>query len=83
MRVELSPKVTKYLNSMDRSIKNRIVAALTKLSEEPPQGNIRAMAGRDGYRLRVGDYRLLFDVTDTAIIVYDIGTRGQIYRGGR
>lgn len=82
MNVELSPKAAKYLSRLDNPIKDRIKAALRKLSEEPPQGDIKAMSGRDGYRLRVGNYRLLFDIMDNVIIVYEIGLRGQIYKGG-
>jgi mRNA-degrading endonuclease RelE of RelBE toxin-antitoxin system len=32
------------------------------------------------YRLRVGNYRLLFKIAEDAILIYDIGLRGQIYK---
>ena len=41
------------------------------------------MIGRDGYRLRVGGYRVLFDIIDNEIAVYEIGLRGQVYKGRR
>lgn len=82
MKVELSPKAAKYLSKLNEPMKGRIKSALLKLAKEPPQGDIKAMSGRDGYRLRVGQYRLLFDMTESAIIVYEIGPRGQIYKGG-
>ena len=40
------------------------------------------MVGRDGYRLRIGDYRALFDIIDNEIVVHEIGSRGQIIKGG-
>ena len=83
MIVELSPKVNKYLVALDAPIKERIKNALHKLSLEPPRGDIVYMSGKDGFRLRVGKYRLLFDITDGKIIVHDIGLRGQIYKQGR
>jgi len=83
MQVELSPKTAKYLSKLDAPIKERIKKALLKLSEEPPQGDIKSLVGKDGYRLRVGSYRILFDMTEHSIIVYDIGLRGQIYKKGR
>lgn len=83
MKVELSPKAAKYLSKLDTPIKERIKSALIKLSINPPQGDIKSMSGQDGYRLRVGKYRLLFDVTECSIIVYDIDVRGQIYKKGR
>lgn len=83
MKVEISPKAYKYLNSLDNPIKKRLKNALFKLSNDPPAGDIAAMQGKDGFRLRVGGYRLLFDIIDGKIIVYDIGLRGQIYKRGR
>jgi len=81
MIVELSPKSKKYFDGLDSSIQNRIKAALRKLAQEPPQGDVAALSGQDGYRLRVGKYRLLFDKLNDKIIIYDIGLRGQIYKG--
>lgn len=80
MNVELAPKVAKYLSRMDNKSKERIVSALKQLSKEPPHGDIKKMQGKDGFRLRVGKYRALFDVTENSIIVYDIDVRGQIYK---
>ena len=81
MTVEISPKAEKYFNSLDKPIQARIENALRKLAHEPPQGDIVSLSGKDGFRLRVGKYRLLFDITDDKIIIYDIGLRGQIYKG--
>ncbi len=83
MNVVLSPKSDKYLKALDAPMRERIKNALRKLSLEPPQGDIVSLSGKDGFRLRVGKYRLLFDIMDDRIIVYDIGLRGQIYKQGR
>ena len=79
----LSPKAAKYLKRLNEPQKGRIIKALEQLSKEPPEGDIKTMVGRDGYRLRVGDYRLLFDIIDDEIAVHEIGLRGQIYKGRR
>jgi mRNA interferase RelE/StbE len=81
MKVELSPKAAKYLTRLNEPIKGRIKIALHKLSNEPPQGDIKAMSGQDGYRLRIGGYRILFGIKDNKIVIIDIGLRGQIYKG--
>lgn len=83
MNVVLSPKAAKYLKRLNQPIKGRIIEALEDLAKEPPEGDIRAMAGRDGYRLRIGGYRALFDIMENEIVVYEIGPRGQIYKGRR
>ena len=83
MQVELSPKAVKYLSKLDSITKERIKKALKKLSFEPPQGDIKSMTGKDGFRLRIGKHRVLFDIINDNIIVYDIDVRGQIYKSGR
>ena len=83
MKVELSPKVHKYLLRLDSETRERLRKAFIKLSLEPPQGDISSLSGKDGYRLRVGKYRALFDIIDNSIVVYDINVRGQIYKKGR
>lgn len=80
MEVEVSPKAVKYLSKIDTVLKNRIIRALRKLQSEPPEGDIKKMKGKDGFRLRIGKYRALFDVMENKIIVYDIDVRGQIYK---
>jgi len=81
MNVVLSSRAAKYLESLNNPFKIRIKAALKKLELEPPQGDIKAMSGRDGYRLRVGSYRVLFGIKDNTIVIADIAPRGQIYKG--
>ena len=81
MNTFLSPKAAKYLERLNEPIKGRIKAALKKLEQEPPKGDIKLLAGRDGYRLRVGGYRILFDIVSDTIIITEIGPRGKIYKG--
>jgi mRNA interferase RelE/StbE len=42
-------------------------------------GDVKNLVGISGKRLRVGDFRVLFEETETAIIVTRIGPRGEIY----
>ena len=45
------------------------------------KSTIVKLQGKDGYRRRVGDYRVVFDITETEVIVYKIAPRGQAYKG--
>ena len=81
MNTVLSPTAAKYLERMNEPIKGRIKAALKKLEQEPPQGDIKTMTGQEGFRLRVGGYRVLFSIRSNTIVVTDIGPRGQVYKG--
>jgi len=81
MNVELSSKAIRFYNRLNEPMRSRIAAALHKLEEEPPQGDIKVLSGQDGFRVRVGKYRILFLVADSVVRVHDIGLRGQIYKG--
>ena len=81
MKVVLEKKAAKYLENLDSVMKHRIMEALIDLAADPPCGDIVKLQGKDGYRRRVGDYRILFDITETEVIVYKIAPRGQAYKG--
>ena len=81
MKVTLEKSAVKYLENLDTVMKRRIVKALRDLADEPPSGDIVKLQGKDGYRRRVGDFRIVFDITETEVIVYKIAPRGQVYKG--
>lgn len=66
------------LKKQDKPTQKRIVTAISKL---PLEGDIKKLQGVEGYRLRVGNFRVLFDVNSVIIDIIDIGNRGQIYKG--
>ena len=56
-------------------MRNEIMTAI----ENIPHGDIKKLQGIDGYRLRIGDYRVIFDIYGNIIDIIDINNRGQIY----
>ncbi len=78
MEIRYSKPAIKFLKKQDKPTQQRILKAIEKL---PFEGDIKKMQGIDGYRLRVGNYRVLFDVNGIIIDIIDIGNRGQIYKG--
>jgi len=88
MQVLLHPIPGKYLARLNEPDKSRIEEALEKLEHEPPEGNIRPIAGQAGYfRLKIGGYRIFFRHRDNDIFVTHIDPRGQAYskknKGGK
>lgn len=77
-QIVYSKKAEKFLKKQDRPTQQRIMEAISKL---PASGDIRKLQGAAGYRLRVGNFRVLFDVNGLIIDIIDIGNRGQIYKG--
>lgn len=67
-----SPKAAKQLLKLPKQAQRSIVEAAATLEKMPDCGNVKALSNHQyGYRLRVGDYRVLFDWT-TVIKIVDI-----------
>lgn len=64
-----------------RAEAERIVRKIEAYAEAPAAfaGSVKALKGRSGKRLRVGDFRVIFEETPTEILVTAIGPRGSIY----
>lgn len=77
MQIQYSKKAVKYINSADKPTKKRLKNAIEKI----PFGDIKKLQGvDDGYRLRVGDLRVLFSMEDDRIFIDNIIPRGQAYK---
>lgn len=77
MRIEFSKPAIKYINSSDKPTKQRLKAAIEKL----PLGDVKKLQGlQNDYRLRIGDLRVLFSISENTIIIKDILPRGQAYK---
>jgi mRNA interferase RelE/StbE len=62
--------------------RDRISSAIRRLADEPRPRGVKKLSGRDAWRIRVGDYRVLYEIHDErlVILVVDIGHRREIYR---
>ena len=54
----------------------KIIIAIERI----PKGDIVKLRNRNGYRLRVGEYRVLYDIFGNIVDIIDIGNRGDIYK---
>ena len=77
-QISYSKKAVKFLKRQDVPSQKRLIAAISRL---PLEGDIKKLQGIDGYRLRVRNFRVLFNVNGIIIDIIDIGNRGQIYKG--
>ena len=66
----------KFLNKQPQDIAQRIRNAINAL----PLGDVKKLKGTPHYRLRVGDYRVIFDKDGNIIFVMKIDSRGQVYK---
>ena len=77
-RIIIKKPAKKFIDKLPKNEKLRIIKAIEKL----PEGeDIKKLKGHDNiYRLRVGDYRILYTVdNEFIVIVINAGNRGQIY----
>lgn len=83
-RIEFTPRADREFRALERSIQVRLRRRIDSLAENPfPQG-IKKLAGEeDLYRLRVGDYRIIYQVQRKrlVVLVVGVGHRGDVYRG--
>jgi mRNA interferase RelE/StbE len=79
-RVELKPRAEKDLRGLQRREQQRIVQKL-RVASDDLQGDIKRLTQfQPSHRLRVGDFRVLFDIQSDKILVYRILHRREAYR---
>jgi mRNA interferase RelE/StbE len=79
--VEFERRADKDLERLDPQVKQRVLAAIGRLSDDPGGADLRSLRGRAESRLRVGDWRVIIqlDVAARAIIIQRILPRGRAY----
>lgn len=82
MDVQFSRKALKFLHAADRITKQRIQESVNGLLEVPPKGDIKAMQGQPSgtFRLRIGKYRIVYEIVSDVLRILKIGSRGDIYK---
>jgi mRNA interferase RelE/StbE len=82
-KIEFSPHASRALRRLPADVQSRVVPVIDSLADTPrPFGAEKLSGSKNTYRIRVGDYRVLYDVLDNIllVIVIDLGHRKEIYR---
>ncbi|MBE9210216.1 type II toxin-antitoxin system RelE/ParE family toxin [Nostoc sp. LEGE 06077] len=82
-QVELTNGAIKQLNKLPNNIKERIDAKILDLAIEPRPNGVKKIKGdENSYRIRVGDYRIIYGIYDDILLitVVRIGHRSKIYQ---
>ncbi|MEH2377466.1 MAG: type II toxin-antitoxin system RelE/ParE family toxin [Nostoc sp.] len=82
-QVQISKKASKQLKQLPVDIQERLESKIQQLAEDPrPDGVGKLKNGENRYRIRVGDYRILYDIYDDVLVVtvVRVGHRREVYR---
>ena len=80
-KIIIKKKAKTFIDKLPADERRRVVTAIEAL---PDGEDIKRLKGHDGlFRLRVGNYRIIYTVDNGELVVYiiDAGNRGQIYHG--
>lgn len=80
--VTILRRAQKILEKIREIDYQKIKAAIINLGSDPRPAGCKKLAGWEGWRIRVGDYRVLYEIKETELIVLvvDVGHRRDIYR---
>ena len=81
-RLILPRSVQRELDRLPDNVVKRILARLSQLEANPRPADVKKLKGRAAWRIRVGDYRVIYEIhdRDLQILVITVGHRREIYR---
>lgn len=80
-QVTIKKRALKALEDINEPYYSSIKEAIYKLKNDPRPNGYKKLKGRDGYRIRVAHYRIIYDIFDDVLVVnvIDLGHRKDIY----
>ena len=82
LTVILAKSAQKQLDKLPDEVAERVLKKLTLLESNPRSLDTKKLKGSNAYRVRVGDYRVIYEIHDghLLVIVIEVGHRREIYR---
>jgi mRNA interferase RelE/StbE len=79
--VLILPSAQKQMNKLPNAIATRIEDKLMELEEDPRPPGCKKLKGREAWRIRIGDYRVIYEINDGRLIVtvITVGHRRDVY----
>jgi mRNA interferase RelE/StbE len=80
--LRIKPSAVKELEALQTKDRRRIVNKIQDLASEPRPPGSEKLSGRDRYRIRQGNFRILYEIQDSevTVTVVKIGHRRDVYR---
>lgn len=80
--VEFTTAAARQVRKLDPVARRRVLTAISALALEPRPAGVKKLAGTDhGWRLRTGDYRVLYEIhgDQVLVLVFRVGHRREVY----
>jgi len=84
-RIQIRPQALKALKKIDEPDQSRIMRRIDSLASDPRPEGVKKLQGEDDfYRIRVGDYRVVYQIEDDVLLVLvaRVAHRKDVYRKG-
>ena len=81
-KIEIKKSAAKEIENLPSIVLKRVVSHIQELGSNPRPIGCKKLSGDEKYRLRVGDYRILYEIEDTIVTVYvvKVAHRKEVYR---
>lgn len=81
-KINIRPSAIKDLDSLPEKEAQKISFRLFQLKEEPRPIGVQKLSLKEGYRIRCGNYRILFEINDVSktVFIYRIKHRKEVYK---
>ena len=81
-RLLIKPSASKEIEALPKQDRRRIVAKIMSLSDDPRPPGCEKLSGHDQYRMRQGNYRILYEIhdLDLVVVIVKVGHRRDVYR---
>jgi len=81
-KVSLKKSVIKILTKINEPYYSNLKDAIFNLAENPRPNGCKKLKGRDAYRIRVSDYRIIYEINDEILLIdiIELGHRKEIYK---
>jgi mRNA interferase RelE/StbE len=81
-KIEFKKSASKELNNLPSNDLKKIIKKIQNLADNPRPANCKKLTGEEKYRIRGGNYRILYLIEDDVLIIYivKIGHRRDVYR---
>ncbi len=80
--VVVTKSAQKQLLALPAEVRERLSGRIEALAKVPRPPDVKKLRGREAWRIRVGDYRVIYEIHDRIlrVIVINVGHRREIYR---